>query len=233
MNSLIVLLSLITTTVVSGFQTFNKSGNVLATVDYLLPIENLGTNSSFIKKEIIEREVIRYGTQYIRNPNLEVEVEKITQEGLNGERTNFYGATYWQGKLTEKKLSRSEVKQPENRIVEIGTKYYWKENNINGSNIKYWKKMNVWATSYDANCLGCSGRTYTGTAVILGTCAVDPRLIKLGSRFYVPGYGLCRAEDIGGAIKGKKIDLGFPSVKEGFWSARNVDIYLLDGEPTN
>lgn len=91
--------------------------------------------------------------------------------------------------------------------------------------------MNVWATSYDANCRGCTGRAWAGTEVKIGVCAVDPKVISLGTSFYVLGYGPCRAEDIGGMIKGKHIDLGFPDVKNGFWSTRFTDIYLLDGEP--
>jgi len=53
----------------------------------------------------------------------------------------------------------------------------------------------------------------------------------LGTNFYVEGYGLCRSEDIGGAIKGNKVDLGFEDVRNGFWSARYTDVYLLTNSP--
>ncbi|MBU1110852.1 3D domain-containing protein, partial [Patescibacteria group bacterium] len=58
-------------------------------------------------------------------------------------------------------------------------------------------------------------------------CAVDRSEIPLGTLMYVNGYGLCRAEDIGGSIKGDRIDLGFEDVENGFWSARWTMIYLL------
>lgn len=84
------------------------------------------------------------------------------------------------------------------------------------------------ATSYDGNCKGCSGRTrLTDEPVRWGLCAVDTDVIKPKSYFYVPGYGLCRAADTGGAVKGKKIDLGFDDVREGWWSRRYTDIYTF------
>lgn len=39
------------------------------------------------------------------------------------------------------------------------------------------------------------------------TIAVDPKVIPLGSKVYIPGYGYAIASDTGGAIKGDKIDL--------------------------
>ncbi len=56
-------------------------------------------------------------------------------------------------------------------------------------------------------------KTAMGTRARVGAVAVDPRVIKLGSRLYVesmdgwPSYGYATAEDTGGAIKGKRIDL--------------------------
>ena len=42
---------------------------------------------------------------------------------------------------------------------------------------------------------------------------------------------MCRAEDIGGAIKGNKIDLGFVDASKGNWGAAYTDIYLLTSAP--
>lgn len=41
--------------------------------------------------------------------------------------------------------------------------------------------------------------------------AVDPSVIPLGSKVRIPGYGTYTAADTGGSIKGKKIDVHFPS----------------------
>src|SRR3990167_3865473 len=56
--------------------------------------------------------------------------------------------------------------------------------------------------------------------------AVDPKVIPLRTRLYIPGYGFAIAGDTGGSIKGDKIDLGFDDVKTGWWSSRFTDIYL-------
>ncbi|WDC85051.1 3D domain-containing protein [Caloramator sp. mosi_1] len=78
------------------------------------------------------------------------------------------------------------------------------------------------------------GRTATGTFARrdedgYSTVAVDPKVIPLGTKLYIPGYGFAIAEDTGGAIKGNKIDLYFnPGSREyRTWGVRYVDVYVL------
>ena len=53
-----------------------------------------------------------------------------------------------------------------------------------------------------------AGITATGTQVTAGrTIAVDPRVIPYGSEVYIEGYGWRVAEDCGGAVKNKHIDV--------------------------
>lgn len=54
------------------------------------------------------------------------------------------------------------------------------------------------------------GQTARGTRAAYGTIAADPSL-PFGTILYIPGYGYGRVEDRGGAIKGDKLDLWFPS----------------------
>lgn len=68
--------------------------------------------------------------------------------------------------------------------------------------------MYVTATGYWKWVTG-SGITATGRKAGYGIVAVDPRVIPLGTKLYVPGYGYALAADTGGAIKGNKIDLCF------------------------
>jgi len=93
--------------------------------------------------------------------------------------------------------------------------------------IQYSRKLKMFATSYDKNCAGCSGTTASGLSTGYGVVAVDPKLIPLGTKLYIPGYGIAIAGDTGGSIKGGKIDLGFDNIKTGWWSARFVDVYVL------
>ena len=57
------------------------------------------------------------------------------------------------------------------------------------------------------------GTTASGVPTGPGIIAVDPRVIKLGTRVYVPGYGEALAADTGGAIKGNFIDIWLPDRK--------------------
>jgi 3D (Asp-Asp-Asp) domain-containing protein len=63
-----------------------------------------------------------------------------------------------------------------------------------------------------------------------GIVAVDPRVIRLGSQVYVPGYGVGDAADTGGAISNLRIDLGYSEENYKSWY-RCVDVYLLTPVP--
>jgi uncharacterized protein YabE (DUF348 family)/3D (Asp-Asp-Asp) domain-containing protein len=74
------------------------------------------------------------------------------------------------------------------------------------------------------------GITYTGTTVMEGrTIAVDPDVIPLGWWVYIDGLGFRRAEDIGSAIKGKKIDIYFESLAYAnkFGRKRGYTVYVI------
>lgn len=59
------------------------------------------------------------------------------------------------------------------------------------------------------------------------TVAVDPKVIPLGSKIMVNGK-IYKAEDTGGAIKGKKLDIYMPSESAcRNWGVRNCTVYLL------
>ncbi len=90
------------------------------------------------------------------------------------------------------------------------------------------RTMNVWATWYTAASAGGSGTTATGTTVRKGTVAVDPSVIPLGTRMYIPGYGYGVAEDTGGAIIGNIIDLGYGPNDVKDWRSGWLDICILD-----
>jgi 3D (Asp-Asp-Asp) domain-containing protein len=94
--------------------------------------------------------------------------------------------------------------------------------------LPFTQKLRVFATSYDKNCPGCNETTASGLPAGYGVIAVDPKVIPLGTKLYIPGYGTAVAGDTGGAIKGSKIDLGFDDVKNGWWRSRYVDIYILN-----
>lgn len=210
-------------------QTRNKTrGEVLATHDIAPSKLTLTTKTAFDQKEVSETHKIPFVTVYKKDDSVEWGTEKVIQEGVEGEKTTRYLITYWQEETINKEAIETKTVAPKSKEIAQGTKIVWKEASFaDVGKFKYWGKLKVWATKYDGNCIGCRGLTYSGTPVKKGTCAVDPKVITLGSYFYVEGYGLCKAEDIGGAIKGNKIDLGYKDVKQGSWRTGYTTIYLL------
>lgn len=95
------------------------------------------------------------------------------------------------------------------------------------------KEFTVSATAYTAYCNGCSGITKTGINLRensdLKVIAVDPNVIKLGTKVHVEGYGYAIAGDTGGSIKGNKIDVFIPTKSEAYkWGRKNVKITIMD-----
>ena len=91
------------------------------------------------------------------------------------------------------------------------------------------------ATAYTHTDPGCNMTTSTGTTVRVGTVAVDPRVIPYGTRMFIicnDGtyiYGIGTAEDCGGAIKNKRLDLYFPTDWECVqFGVHTCTVYFLD-----
>ena len=102
-----------------------------------------------------------------------------------------------------------------------------------GDTIRYTKVLSCTATAY--SCEGYVGHTYTGTVARVGAIAVDPSVIPLGTRMYIVTddgryiYGFCTAEDIGGSIKGNKVDLYFDTIAECWqFGVRACTVYILE-----
>ena len=69
---------------------------------------------------------------------------------------------------------------------------------------------------------------------VYGCVAVDPRVIPLGTKLYIETpdgsfvYGHSIAADTGGAIKGNRVDLFFPTHSQALqFGRRNVNVYIL------
>ncbi len=91
------------------------------------------------------------------------------------------------------------------------------------------KEMKVNASAYSSQDPNCSKYTSTGQLLRKGIVAVDPKVIPLGTKMYIPGYGYGIAADIGSAIKGKKIDVAFETRKEALkFGRRDIVIKILE-----
>lgn len=106
---------------------------------------------------------------------------------------------------------------------------------INGKKILRTITMN--ASAYDASAESngkWAGVTALGTKLRPGVVAVDRSVIPLGTSLYIestdnwPSYGMAIAEDVGGAIKGNKIDLFFESSSTvRSFGRRSVTVHVL------
>lgn len=127
--------------------------------------------------------------------------------------------------MLQKKLKIEQAKKEEQPVVSRGVSK--KVASVSS------KTITVTATAYTAYCNGCSGTTATGINLRanpdLKVIAVDPKVIPLGSKVYIEGYGHAVAGDTGGAIKGNKVDLFMSSKKSALsFGRQTVQVKILN-----
>ena len=159
----------------------------------------------------------------------------VVKKGQSGEKEVTIKTVYEDGKEVSKQIvSEKVIKEPVNGLIEEGVKTTLITSR---GQVNFTRAIKMSATAYDATFESCGkhpddpqyGITYSGLKVRPGIVAVDPRVIPLGTWLYVEGYGEALAADIGGAIKGNKIDLYYESpsdVKK--FGRRPVKVYVLD-----
>lgn len=211
------------------------------------PIESMMTISltSVTEKTVASTEPVPFKTVERENNLMNYGEKRVVQEGKNGEKSVISKELYHGSELIDTKFVEEKILTPAtDKIVEIGTKKEESKkaepaktskpakasapsgNVINGR--EYSKVLKVKATAYTPYDGGCTGMTASGTRAGVGTIAVDPKVIPLGTKVYIPGYGVGTALDTGGAIKGNKIDVCYMTKGEAFnWGVKNLNIYIL------
>ena len=168
-------------------------------------------------------------------PQIPIE-EEIQTEGTSTEPTAIAVDEHGQLKLSdsddemtrayaetiEKSLGRDlnapeeEVPAPE-EVVETPQGY-----------VGYTQVLGMEATAYLPTDGGGAGITAMGIPATYGIVAVDPDVIPLGSRVYIPGYGEALAADTGGAIYGYRIDLCMEDYYQAMdFGRRDVTVFVL------
>lgn len=164
------------------------------------------------------------------NPSLDRGESRVLEKGATGLREDTVEITLENGKEVTTKIVQSEMlRVKKDRVVEFG------ENTVlsrGGRVLDFKSVFQVVATAYCAGTEAsgcpidsrgysqCTGRynnaiTASGRRAVAGSgtadnphiVAVDRRIIPLGSRLYIDGYGYAIAADTGGAIIGNRIDL--------------------------
>ncbi|HEU4752272.1 MAG TPA: 3D domain-containing protein, partial [Armatimonadota bacterium] len=154
----------------------------------------------------------------------------ISQPGRSGLKRVSYRAKLVDGREVERSTVSEETLREAQPEIVLSRKPY-----LLGSRGAYIGKrtLPVVATAYDPGPGSCgkyaNGRTCNGKRAGYGIIAVDPKVIPLGSKIYVPGYGYGIAADVGSAIQGNRVDLGFNSRSGSFkWGRRQVTIQIIE-----
>ncbi len=181
-----------------------------------------------------EDQPIPYQTTYIPDPDLELDQQQEVQPGREGTVRRQVRIRYEDGvEVSRVPAGEWVAAQPEARVVRYGTRIVIRTLETPYGDIQYWRRLHVLATSYCPLTATDKqpgdpfyGLSATGVEVQRGVVAVDPRVINLFTSLYVPGYGFGQALDIGGAVKGLRIDLGYDDASYVQWH-QWVDVYLL------
>jgi len=186
---------------------------------------------------LVRQDPIPFEVAWQPDPELEIDNQRLLQEGARGILEQRIRICYEDGQEVSRMVENEYVAvPPTTKIMGYGTKIVVRTLATPTGPVEYWRVIRMHATSYSAATAGTPksspwyGHTRTGEIMRFGIVAVDPRVIELRSNVYVPGYGVGYAGDTGGAIRGRRIDLGYDDDNLVLWY-RWVDVYLLTPVP--
>lgn len=218
---------------------------------------DLEINVKYVDTKIeYEQYDVSYETNFVYNSDLYEGSEVIIQEGKNGVRSVKREKRYENGmEVSDRVLYDIIEVEPTAKIIEKGSKkrevVHVESSNSrsmvssayeNGSKINFlgqeysisYTKF-VEATAFYNSGSNGNHTTATGNPTVYNpsgwsTIAVDPKVIPLGTRVYIEGYGFGVAHDTGGAIKGDIIDVFMPNRDAAYtWGRKKgVKIYILN-----
>jgi uncharacterized protein YabE (DUF348 family) len=189
-----------------------------------------------VEEKLISQKVqMEFTNEVKKNESLAKGLVNVVKKGQQGQKEVTIKMVYEDGKEVSKKIvSEKIIQSPVNGLIEEGVKTTLVTSR---GQVNFTRAVKMTATAYDATFESCGktpdhpyyGITYSGLRVRPGIVAVDPRVIPLGTWLYVEGYGEALAADIGGAIKGNRIDLYYESPSDvRKYGKRPVKVYVLD-----
>lgn len=163
--------------------------------------------------------------------SLPIGEERVVDPGQPGKIVRVFRVVITDGVETAPVLAAEEVvREPQPRVVAVGTgARNTASATATGARRAGRARVSMVATGYSPAQPGLGKTTATGARARRGVVAVDPAVIPLGTRVFVPGYGIAVAADTGGAIRGNRIDLCFETVAQALaWGRRTVTVAVLD-----
>jgi 3D (Asp-Asp-Asp) domain-containing protein len=187
----------------------------------------------YTEVEEIPYETIENRTRQVRSDRVHVR-----QEGVPGEHEITQAVVVIGGEERNRGIVNSQIiAEPIDEIIDIGTASLGALADVTAEDFHYVRRLRMEATAYTAG-FSCTGKrpgdpwyriTASGMEVRHGVVAVDRRLIPLGTRLYVEGYGFAIAADVGGAIRGYKIDLFMECINDARrFGRRHINVWILE-----
>lgn len=181
--------------------------------------------------EKVETKTLAFSTQFETSRNVGPGRMVRRQEGRAGFIRRVWAVTQRNGKTISRRLLSEERRDPVHELYHVGRAGFA----ASRSNFVRGRVLTMTATAYSPDAgRGSSAtfRTKTGRRAQFGVVAVDPRVIPLNTIVFVEGYGLALACDVGGAIRGNKIDLCVPTRREAIqFGRRKVRVHILGRYP--
>jgi uncharacterized protein YabE (DUF348 family) len=212
--------------------------------DYTIPdqesvvYDNMTVQVIRVQEQVVlEEEPIPFETVWQPDQELELDNQRLDQQGAAGVKRRLVRVVYENGAETERVTEDEWVETPPTtEIIAYGTKIVIREIRTSEGVKTYWREFRALATAYSASTAGTPedapwyGRTYMGLPARTGIIAVDRNVIPLGTWLYVPGYGVGLAGDLG--VRGRHVDLCFDEdeLPRGYY--RWVNVYLLTPVPS-
>lgn len=188
------------------------------------------------KIEVVDVE-IPFETQYVESDKLLPGNREIQEKGEKGILRQVIKTSKVGGEISDQQVQSSfEFKTPKKEVILQNSKPVPKVKVVIQNPIAVAEagpelaKMNIKVTlNVEATAYTYTGnKTATGVEPREGLIAVDPKVIAMGSKVYVEGYGYAIAADTGGAILGNRIDVFFPTLRQCIdWGRKPVHIYVL------
>jgi uncharacterized protein YabE (DUF348 family) len=198
---------------------------------------NVSVDVIRVEEKIVKQEMkMDFTNQVNKSDKLDKGFVKVIKKGSAGLKELAIKVIFENGKEVKREIAAEKVlKEPINGIIEEGTRTSFVSSR--GQVTRFVRAFKMTATAYDAGYASTGkqpgnpqyGVTYSGLKVKRGIVAVDPKVIPLGTWLYIEGYGEALAADIGGAIKGSRIDLFYESSKDvARYGKKTVKVYVLD-----
>ncbi|MBM2827303.1 MAG: uncharacterized protein HW403_1367, partial [Dehalococcoidia bacterium] len=150
-----------------------------------------------VKEEIkVLEEPIAFREEQRANPDLELDTYQVARWGRPGVLKRSLKLVYEDGVEVKRTKEREWVEEEAlNTINEYGTKIVVRTLNTPQGSVSYWRRVRLYATWYTAATSGKTrgdpayGITRSGLWATHGIVAVDPTVIPMFTKMYIPGYG--------------------------------------------